>query len=97
MQPGDKVICVNSYIAPHTAQEIRKDVPNWVRKGETYTIREIVDFDFVVGLLLEEIKNPPIYFKAVDKVVEPTFLMSRFRKLETKKVNQSKRETVCEG
>lgn len=94
MKVGDKVICINSAMQPHTAEELSKDVKNWIRKGQTYTIREIADFDFVVGLLLEEVVNTPKYFKAIDRVIEPTFAIWRFKKCKEDEVAIEKLEDV---
>ena len=52
---GDKVVCVDSSMQLHTVEELRRDVPNWVKQGQQYTIRDIVDSDFVIGVRLEEI------------------------------------------
>lgn len=79
---GERVVCIDDSKQPHTVEELNKDVPNWVRKGQKYTIRAIHDWDFVVGILLEEIKNDYKYFKVVDKFAEPAFASWRFRKLE---------------
>lgn len=81
---GEKVICVDDSKQPHTVEELTKDVPNWVKKGEKYTIRGIQDHDFVVALLLEEISNPLKYFRLVNKVLEPGFMTSRFEKIVEK-------------
>jgi len=83
---GDKVICINDAKQPHTVEELNKDVPNWIKRGKEYTIRAIIDSDFVVGVLLEEVINSPVYFKVVNKVQEPSFLISRFRKREESSV-----------
>ena len=83
---GQKVVCINSLKQPHTVEELNKDVPNWIVKGKKYTIRGIQDWDFVVGLLLEEVVNNPIYFKVVNKTAEPAFASWRFRKLEKNEV-----------
>lgn len=98
MKVGDKVICIDSTMQSHTVEELSRDVPNWVRKGQTYTVREIADFDFVVGLLLEEVVNAPKYFKAINKVIEPTFAIWRFRKIEnnTKKEKTEKWSTISQ-
>jgi hypothetical protein len=79
---GDKVICIDSSMAHHIVAELKKDMPNWVVKGKEYIIRDIVDSDFVVGIRLEEISNPPRWFQLVKKYMEPCFMISRFRKLE---------------
>ena len=82
MDPGDKVICVNSSMLPHVVEELLKDCPNWIKKDNIYTIRAIVDLDFVIGIYLEEVHNPPKWFKLINKFMEPSFRMDRFRKLE---------------
>ena len=83
---GQEVLCISDKKQSHTIEELNNDVPNWIKKGQNYTIREIVDFDFVVGLLLEEVRNEPKYFKVVNRVTEPTFASWRFRKLEPAEV-----------
>ena len=84
---GEKVICVDSSLQPHTAKELAKDVPNWVKKGEKYTIREFKENDgIVLGILLEEVVNKPIYFKLLGRVQEPAFGTFRFRKLHLNEV-----------
>ena len=64
---GDKVICINSSMSAHIVEEVKKDMPNWVVKDKQYIIRDIVDSDFVVGVRLEEIINPPRYFQLIKK------------------------------
>lgn len=94
---GDLVVCVDDSMQPHTIEELKADVPNWIKKGKTYTIRGFVDSDFVVGVLLEEIHNPLKYFKLVDKVQEPSFAIWRFKKTieaEQKEMSTSHIEQV---
>lgn len=79
---GDKVICVDASMLPYTVEELKKDMPNWVKEGNTYTIRGFADHDFVVGVYLEEVINSPRFFKLVNKLIEPAFKSSRFRKIE---------------
>ncbi len=79
MKVGQKVVCIDSAMQPHTVEELRRDVPNWIVKGQTYTVRDIVDLDFVVGIRLEEVVNPAIYFKVIGKAIEPCFASCRFR------------------
>lgn len=79
---GERVICIDSSKAPHTVEELNADVPNWVRKGDKYTIRGFNENDgIVVGVLLEELVNPVKFFKLVNRVQEPAFAQWRFRKL----------------
>jgi len=85
---GDRVVCVDASKLPHTCNELSADVPNWVVEGSHYTIREIREHDFgAVGVLLEEVRNEPKYFRLIDGVIEPMFKISRFRKLKPREVN----------
>lgn len=92
MSPGDKVICVDASKQPHTVEELNQDISHWVVKGNTYTIREIVDYDFVVAVLLGEIVNPPKYFKVLNRVMEPAFKIDRFRKIQGAAVEENVKE-----
>jgi len=84
---GDRVVCVDSSKLQHTCNELSADVPNWVVEGSHYTIREIREHDFgAVGVLLEEIRNKPRYFRLIDGTMEPMFKISRFRRLKPKEV-----------
>ncbi len=83
---GQRVICVDDSMQPHTVEELKKDVPSWVKKDKKYTIRDIVDHDFVVGVRLEEVTNPPAFFKIINKVIEPAFASWRFRALQEDEV-----------
>lgn len=83
---GQRVICVDDSLQPHTVEELKKDVPNFVKKGQKYTIRDIVDHDFVVGVRLEEVTNPIAYFKIIGRAIEPCFASWRFRALQEDEV-----------
>ena len=94
---NQKVICIDDYIQPHMREEISRDFQQWVTKGETYTIREILENDGIVeGVLLEEVVNNPIYFsKTIQRVQEPAFSLHRFAEIESEEYNnQVKKETV---
>lgn len=84
MKVGSKVICIDSSIPPHMVQEIDRDFQQWVVKDEKYTVREILENDgLVTSILLEEIKNKPLFFpKTIKRVQEPSFRITRFRELE---------------
>lgn len=80
---GDRVVCIDSSKQPHTAEELTADVPNWVVKDKQYTIRGIEHHDLgATGVVLEEIVNPPKYFRLVGRVMEPMFAEWRFRRLK---------------
>jgi hypothetical protein len=80
---GDSVVCVDDIMQPHTVEELKKDVPNWVKKDQRYTVRAVLNNrDIVTGVLLEEIDNPPKYFDKIGGFQEPAFAEWRFRKLK---------------
>jgi hypothetical protein len=84
---GDRVVCINSAKQPHTIEELNRDVPNWVKKGDKYTIRGFTSNDGIVdGVWLEEIVNVPIFFKLLGRNQEPAFALWRFAKLREEEV-----------
>ena len=93
MKVGAKVVCIDSSMQPHTVEELKRDVPNWIVKGQKYIVRDIVDHDFVVGIRVEEITNSPIYFKVINKVIEPCFASWRFRELQEDEVEAEVEKT----
>jgi hypothetical protein len=96
MKVGDKIVCINQAKQPHTKEVLDKDVPNWVEQDKVYTLRAIVDYDFVVAYLLDEIHNPPLFFKTINRVTEPAFASWRFRKLEEdEEIVKIKEEIEC--
>jgi len=32
LSAGDRVVCIDDSMQPHTVEELKKDVPNWVKK-----------------------------------------------------------------
>jgi len=80
---GDSVVCIDDSMQPHTVEELKRNVPNWVKKDDKYTIRAILDNrGIVTGVLLEEIDNPVLYFDKIGSFQEPAFAEWRFRKLK---------------
>ena len=96
MEIAQTIVCVNDKKQPHTKNELEKDMPNWVKKDKKYTIRALHDFDFVLGILLEEVRNDLKYFKVVNKTIEPAFASWRFRALKEseKELEVEQLETV---
>ena len=95
MRIGQKVVCIDSFILPETREQIAKDCPNFVIKDKIYRIRGIRNFEFVQSVLVEELHNPILYFKAIDKSVESGFKLSRFAELEDDKVNVEELEEIA--
>lgn len=96
MKIGQQVICIDDSLLSKTLVELSRDVPNWVKKDEKYTIRGFNDNKGIVtGVLLEEITNPIKFFRLVDCYQEPAFKLDRFRVLEKIKdleIEESKEE-----
>lgn len=56
---------------------------NWIEEGEIYTIRRTEgSLTGEQRVLLNEVKNPPIFVTALGMSVEPGFAMKRFIVLE---------------
>lgn len=84
---GDTVVCIDDSKQPHTVEELNNDVPNWIIKGDKYTIRGFTNNDGIVdGIWLEEVVNTSIFFKLLGRNQEPAFALWRFRKLEENEV-----------
>lgn len=76
---GDTVLCKDSAKRPETQEELSQDVPDWVVKGQKYTIRGFTDNDGIVeGVWLEEIVNPVKFFRLLNRISEPAFGLFRF-------------------
>ena len=79
MQVGSFVECIDDRFSAEQLKKISR-IP---KKGNYYTIRDIVEYPEYnrVGLRLEELSNPPIE-KSDGTLHEPTFNIFRFRELE---------------
>ena len=90
---GDEVICVDDTIKPEMLLAVASYFPNWVTKGKKYTVRGFTDNDGIVdGIWLEEVINPEIFIKLINRTQEPAFGLFRFAK--TEKIAQ--KETIKE-
>jgi hypothetical protein len=84
---GDKILCINDTIQPHALEESLRDIPNFVKKGDKYTIRSFNNNDgIVVGVLLEEIRNPILFFSLLGRSQEGGFALWRFTKCQEDKI-----------
>lgn len=84
---GEKVVCKDAAMKPHTIEELTKDVPYWVKKGTQYTVRGFTDNNGIVdGIWLEEIRNPPLFFKLIGRPQEPAFALWRFEKAQPNEI-----------
>ena len=83
-------MCIDDLIKPEMMVTICKYYNNWVKKGKTYTVRQVLQNDDIVhGVLLEEVRNEPIYIELIGREQEPAFGMFRFRELEDERMMES--------
>jgi hypothetical protein len=97
MKPGDKVVCVDDSIKYGLLEFVGHAYPNWIKKDEIYTVREILTNDDIVpGILLEEISNPEIYIHLLGKDQEPAFRLNRFAPLNYQEKDLQEETEVVE-
>ena len=90
---GERVLCIDDSMKPNTIEELKKDVPNWVKKGTKYVIRGFTDNNGIVdGVWLEEIKNKPLFFKLINRFQEPAFALWRFSRVEPAEIQMEVEE-----
>lgn len=82
LKKGLRVICLDDTIDQKNLLLIEQQHPNWIKQGETYTIRGIIVYrgkeEDVISLLFEEIRNPEIYYAPEKIMLEPGFAVRRF-------------------
>lgn len=79
MRKGQKVVCVDDRYSNAVTM---KNFKEWIKRDETYTVREIRPVGAEGGILLEEVKNPPVFYPAFGGHLEPAFHPRRFVPLE---------------
>lgn len=77
MKSGDLVTCIDDIIFHANTMDVYKQ---WPAKGKDYVVREVRPAAAEGGILLEEIKNAPIYFPFMQGYLEPAFNPNRFVK-----------------
>jgi hypothetical protein len=94
---GDKVVCVDDSVKIEAVEELKRIIPNWVKKDQQYTIRDIKNNrGIVTGVLLEEIDNPVVFIQILGGFQEPAFAEWRFRKLKSDEIMVEVFEEVLE-
>lgn len=69
-----KLLCIND-----KKNAVSKYFQNWITEGEVYTVRrQEGSLTEVQRVLLNEIKNPPIFIHELGGMVEPGFARNRF-------------------
>jgi hypothetical protein len=76
MKSNDLVECINDAFKIESSKWIQ----NFPKKGNYYTIRDVIDHGKQgIGVLLEEISNPILPHSGI----EPTFAIKRFANINT--------------
>jgi hypothetical protein len=74
-----RLLCIDDSIKADQIEFVCMVYPQWVKKGEEYTVRQVLENDGIVtGVLLEELLNDPIYQKLLGREQEPAFRLNRF-------------------
>lgn len=74
-----KVKCIDDSINPEFIIETVKYFPNWVKKGEIYTVWDVLENSGIVtGYLLEELQNEMLYQPLLGREQEAAFRADRF-------------------
>lgn len=78
-----KLICIDDSIKAGMEEFVAHAYQQWVKKDKPYTIRQLLENEGIVtGVLLNEVRNEPIYQKLLGYVQEPAFRMNRFAEIE---------------
>ena len=77
MKIGTLVECIDDRF---NTKQLEK-IPNRPQKGNHYMIREIIELGHLVGVMLEEIRNPCVA-RFNGQPIEPNFNVERFREIE---------------
>ena len=97
MDIGTRILCVDDSIPAHLNMEVfKKEFPNWVKKDEKYTIRDIFYNDNIVtSIIVKELKNPILFFPGtINRSQEASFRITRFRELEEDEVEEEELQAV---
>jgi hypothetical protein len=94
---SSRVRCIDDSIKADQILVVSRVYQEWVKKGEVYTVREVLDNDGIVtGLLLNEIVNDPIPQELLGgRWQEPAFRVSRF--VEEEMVEEKNYLYLCES
>jgi hypothetical protein len=95
---GERIVCIDDTIKMEMLFPVIDMYVNWVKKGRVYTVRAILhNDDIVVGILLEEISNPSVFIKLINREQEPAFATWRFAKrslAEIEDLNEAELEHI---
>jgi hypothetical protein len=95
MTVGKKVVCVDASIKPGKEDFVKYAFPSWIKEGQIYTVRAIVENQGIVpGMYLKEVVNPSIYIHLIKTHQEPAFRLDRFKELEDQELEEDLEEVL---
>lgn len=90
-----RLICIDDSIKADQIEFVCMVYPEWVKKGQQYTVRQVLENDGIVtGVLLNEVKNDPIFQQLLGRYQEPAFRMSRFVEVEESEISVYSSEEI---
>jgi hypothetical protein len=96
-KPGMKVVCIDGDFSMHPM--IFEHYQSLPKQDQVYTIRKVRPMGAEGGVLLEEIKNDPVFFVHFQGKLEPAFHPRRFVPLdefESEEVEEAVEELLRE-
>lgn len=97
MIPGTKVVCTDDSVSN---PRVFSDFQQWPVKGKEYTVRQYRPKNIgggKEGILLEELRNKPIFFSWVFGKLEPAFDKKRFTPVTEIKTEIEETEEITLG
>ena len=86
----DKIVCIDD--AP-PVQGWNHGFQEWPKLNREYTVKRCYQWNNTWGVLLEEIKNKPVFIPLLGGKAEPGFGIYRFRKIqESESTNEVEQE-----
>jgi len=87
---SSRLVCVDDSIKFDQIVFVSEVYQQWVKKGEEYTVRQVLENDGIVtGVLLNEVVNEPIWQKLLGRYQEPAFRLNRFAEIDEEVVEYS--------
>lgn len=87
---SSRLVCVDDSIKFDQIVFVSEVYQQWVKKGEEYTVRQVLENDGIVtGVLLNEVVNEPIWQKLLGRYQEPAFRLNRFSEVDETVVEYS--------
>ncbi len=76
---GVKLRCIDDHFVDENTNPFRKSELNLPKAGDIYTVREVMDTPYGIGLKLVEVTNKRYYFDNIRRYQEPIFSENRFK------------------